>query len=405
MKKLLINTLIFAVSWLVLDSHSIADTQVQVGSTKDFYTHIPESKVQATCIAIGKNVCLYVDNSVKNLITDLEAVEIVTEFHEKIYPKIHQWIGEEPRPGLDRDSRFTLLLHDVGNNKSARDYGGYFSSADQNPLDPNSNRGEILFMDIYTYIQRGKRTFYTSLAHEITHLVNWYQNGGQTDEFWLEEGMASFSEWAIYGNVHTIFVEGYLKDPTVSLTEANTQNVLYGAGFMFLLYAYENYGGREFIKELVGQDQLGMAGVEATLETLGRQKKAIDIFQNWMVANLFNDRSKGSLFGYRYLPERYKVTAPIPEVTNYPKEGVGSVKSFGASYMRLSNLPEQLEIALDGEASNHLYAQLAISYNSGHVSIEKFTFDMDDDAKLEMKDLLSIEQLILIVTSTIDQDF
>ena len=405
MKRLLINTLIFAVSWLVLDSHSIADTQVQVGSTKDFYTHIPESKVQATCIAIGKNVCLYVDNSVKNLITDLEAVEIVTEFHEKIYPKIHQWIGEEPRPGLDRDSRFTLLLHDVGNNKSARDYGGYFSSADQNPLDPNSNRGEILFMDIYTYRQRGKRTFYTSLAHEITHLVNWYQNGGQTDEFWLEEGMASFSEWAIYGNVHTIFVEGYLKDPTVSLTEANTPNVRYGAGFMFLLYAYDNYGNREFIKELVRQDQLGMAGVEATLKTLGRQEKAMDIFQNWMVANLFNDRSKGSLFGYRDLPKRYKVTASIPEVTNYPAEGMGSVKSFGASYMRLSNLPEQLEIALDGKASNHLYAQLVISYNNGHVSIEKFTFDMDDDAKLEIKDLLSIEQLILIVTSTIDQDF
>ena len=174
---------------------------------------------------------------------------------------------------------------------------------------------------------------------------------------------------------------------------------------MFLLYAYENYGGREFIKELVRQDQLGMAGVEATLETLGRREKAMDIFQNWMVANLFNDRSKGSLFGYRDLHERYKVTAPIPEVTNYPKEGIGSVKSFGASYMRLSNLPEQLEIALDGKASNHLYAQLVISYNSGHVSIEKFTFDMDDDAKLEMKDLLSIEQLILIVTSTIDQDF
>ena len=202
-----------------------------------------------------------------------------------------------------------------------------------------------------------------------------------------------------------IFIEGYLKDPTVSLTEANTPNVQYGAGFMFLLYAYDNYGNREFIKELVRQDQLGMAGVEATLKTLGRQEKAIDIFQNWMVANRFNDRSKGSLFGYRELPKRYKVTAPIPEVTNYPKEGIGSVKRFGASYMRLSNLPEQLEIALDGEASNHLYAQLVISYNNGHVSIEKFTFDMDDDAKLEMKDLLSIEQLILIVTSTIDQDF
>ncbi|MBB14903.1 hypothetical protein CMK22_06495 [Candidatus Poribacteria bacterium] len=405
MKKLLINTLLLTVLWLVLDNQVIAGTQIQVGSIKDFYTHIPENKIQATCIAIGKNVYLYVENSVKNLITDLEAAEIVTEFHEKIYPKIHQWIGEEPRPGLDRDSRFTLLLHDVGNDKSGRDYGGYFSSTDQNPLAPNSNRGEILFMDIYTYLQRGKRTFYVSLAHEITHLVNWYQNGGHTDEIWLEEGMASFAEYAIYGNMHQIFIEGYLKDPTVSLTEANTQNVRYGAGFMFLLYAYENYGGREFIKELVRQDQLGMAGVEATLETLGRREKAMDIFQNWMVANLFNDRSKGSLFGYRDLHERYKVTAPIPEVTNYPKEGIGSVKSFGASYMRLSNLPEQLEIALDGKASNHLYAQLVISYNSGHVSIEKFTFDMDDDAKLEMKDLLSIEQLILIVTSTIDQDF
>ena len=40
MKKLLINTLVLAVLWLVLDSHSIADPQIQVGSTKDFYIHI-----------------------------------------------------------------------------------------------------------------------------------------------------------------------------------------------------------------------------------------------------------------------------------------------------------------------------------------------------------------------------
>ncbi|HIC16744.1 TPA: hypothetical protein EYO77_01380, partial [Candidatus Poribacteria bacterium] len=124
MKKLLINTLILVVSWLILDSRVMADPQIQVGSTKDFYTHIPESKVHATCMAIGKNVYLYIEDSVKNLITDVETEEIVTEFRDKIYPKIHQWIGEEPRPGLDRDSRFTLLLHDVGNNKSARDYGG-----------------------------------------------------------------------------------------------------------------------------------------------------------------------------------------------------------------------------------------------------------------------------------------
>ena len=34
-------------------------------------------------------------------------------------------------PGLDRDNRITLLMHDVGMNESGQDYGGYFSPTDQ----------------------------------------------------------------------------------------------------------------------------------------------------------------------------------------------------------------------------------------------------------------------------------
>ena len=173
---------------------------VQIGQTEHFFIHIPETEVTATCIAKSEHLYVYVDNAVRDLLTDAEAVAIATEFDTRIYPSVREWMGSEWKPGLDRDNRITLLMHDVGMNNSGEDYGGYFSPADQIPTAPNSNRREMLYMDVFQFRERSRRTFHSSLAHEFAHLVNWFQNGGTTDQRWLEEGMASFVEWGVYGN-------------------------------------------------------------------------------------------------------------------------------------------------------------------------------------------------------------
>ena len=130
---------------------------VQIGHVERFFIHIPETVVTATCIAKSEHLYVYVDNSVRELFTDAEAVAVAREFDTRIYPGVRKWMGTEWKPGLDRDNRITLLMHDVGMNNSGADYGGYFSPADQSLTAPTSNRREMLYMDCLLYTSPSPR--------------------------------------------------------------------------------------------------------------------------------------------------------------------------------------------------------------------------------------------------------
>ncbi len=378
--------------------------EVHVGKIERFFTHIPEQLVKGTCIAIGENIYLYIENSVRHMMSIAEAREIVAEFDTRIYPQVHRWIGFEWRPGLDLDTRITLLMHDVGANNSGRDFGGYFSSVDQDPTALNSNRREMVYMDIFQFRERSRFTFYNSLAHELAHLVNWYQNGGTSDERWIEEGIASFVEWAIYRNVHGIFVDGYFEDPAISLTSGNTFDTYYGASFMLLLYMFEHHGGEKFIREFARQDLLGIQGIDATLASLGRSERFNDVFQNWALANYVNNPSRGKSLGYRNLQNR-RVVASAHQVSSYPTIRSTEVENWGVRYVVFRNLPNRIEISLDGIGAGSLHAQLALLRRNGTASVHSIEFDEGNDGRVELQNLDSRDRLVLMVTSTAAQSF
>ena len=378
--------------------------EVHVGNIERFFTHIPEQLVEATCLAISENIYLYVENSFLDMMTAAEAREIVAEFNSRIYPQVHRWVGFEWRPGLDLDTRITLLMHDVGANNSGKEFGGYFSSTDQDPTALNSNRKEIVYMDIFQFRERSRFTFYNSLAHEFAHLANWYQNGGTSDERWIEEGIASFVEWAIYRNVHGIFIDGYFEDPGISLTSGNTFETYYGASFTLLLYLFEQHGGEKFIREFARQDFLGIRGIDATLTSLGRPERFADVFQNWALANFVNNISRGKSLGYRNLQNR-RVVAPVQQVSSYPIVRSGDVENWGVRYVVFRNLPNRIEIALDGTGDGSLHAQLALLPSNGTASVHSINFDEGNNGRIELKSLNPSDRVVLMVTSTAAQSF
>ena len=327
-----------------------------LGQIDRFFIHIPETSVTATCVAIGQYCYIYVENSVRAMMTDAEATTITKTFDTQIYPKVRHWMGAETQPGLDRDNRITILMHDVGMNASGRDYGGYFAPVDLQPTLPNSNRRDILFMDIFQFKERARQTFYSSLAHEFAHLVNWYQNGGTVDQRWLEEGIASLVEWGVYGTIHTLFVDNYLANPNVSLTTANTLDVYYGAAFMLLLYLYENYGGITFIRDLAAEDVLGQHAIDITL---GEDTRFTDTFLDWGLANYLNNPVHGQQMSYRNLPNR-KIRAVPERVSNYPKRRANiPITNWETHYTVFQNLPETLELTLHTSTTLPLYAKVA----------------------------------------------
>ncbi len=385
-------------------------TPVQPGQTERFFIHIPEAEVTATCIAKSEHLYVYVDNSVRELLTEAEAVAVAREFDKRIYPSVRKWMGSEWKPGLDGDNRITLLMHDVGMNNSGADYGGYFSPVDQIPTARNSNRREMLYMDVFQFRQRPRRTFYSSLAHEFAHLINWFQNGGTIDQRWLEEGIASFVEWAVYGTVHTIFVDGYLSNPGASLASANTRDVYYGAAFMLMLYLYEHYGGQELIRGIVKSDASGEHAINAALATgpmnlSARSVRFPEVFLNWGLANWFNMPMRNRLLGYSHLRHR-KVNAAVPHVSNYPKEAKDiPIDQWGIHYTVFQSLPATLDLLVTGADIGNIYATTLYLTPDGKAVITPIQFDTENKGHTRQDGLEHQGEFVLMVTADTPQMF
>ena len=378
---------------------------VQIGQVERLFIHIPETEVTATCIAKSEHLYVYVDNSVRHLFTDADAVAVAREFDTRIYPKVREWMGTEWKPGLDRDNRITLLMHDVGMNGSGQDYGGYFAPTDQLPTLPNSNRREMLYMDVFQFRERSRHTFHSSLAHEFAHLVNWFQNGGTTDQRWLEEGIASFVEWAVYGNVHNIFVDGYLANPSVSLAYANTNDTYYGGTFMLMLYLYEQYGGPELIRGIVETDALGEHAINAALAGGGKRVRFPEVFLNWGLANWVNTQAQNKQLGYASLRDR-TVSAAVPRVRSYPNESNNiRIDQWSAHYIALENLPQTLDLSVIGSGSGNLYATTLYLPSNGRSVVTPIPFNAKNRGYLRQEGLLRDGEMILMVTAEAPQTF
>ncbi len=383
---------------------------MQPGQIERFFIHIPEESINATCVAVGVHCYIYIEEKYQQMITETQAKSIANTFDTRIYPEVHHWLGMEDQPGLDRDNRITILFHDVGMNESGQDYGGYFSPTDQYPTLPSSNRRNMLYMDIFQYKERSQHTFYSSLAHEFAHLVNWYQNGGTTDQRWLEEGIASFTEWGIYGTVHNLFVDGYLADPSMSLTTANNNEIYYGAAYMLMLYLYEKHGGINFIRDIAAENKLGIPAINATL---GETKSYIDVFLNWGIANWFNNQTRGRVFSYQNLPNR-RITAQTSRITRYPKTSNEiPVDSWGINYILFDNLPDIFELTLSAKTPEKLHANIV--YFSTNTDIPKVipipTISRQNNTNVNSVNKITIGnvhqngQILLVVTSEYPQQF
>ena len=389
---------------------SLPAAPAKIGQSNRFFVHIPETSIEATCVAVGKYCYIFVENTYQEMLTVNQGKDVADTFDTEIYPKVHHWIGSVTPPGLDRDNRITLLFHDVGMNQSGENFGGYFSPSDLQPRHPTSNKRDIIYMDIFQYKHRSRLTVNSILAHEFAHLINWYQNGGATDQRWLEEGIASFTEWEIYHYVHTLFVDGYLDDPSMSLTTANTNDSYYGAAFMFLLYLYENHGGIDFIRKLADEDRLGLPAIDASLAD---DEDLISIFLNWATANWLNNSKYGRNFSYQNLPNR-KVTKRTPQVIQYPRTSANiHVDSWGVRYILFKNLPTAFELTLNSDKDVYLYANVAYFAPSRNRPIVKSVLPMLDENRAESKDINRIEignlnrdgEILLIVTSEYQQTF
>lgn len=300
------------------------------------------NSITATSRIIGPNAYYFVDdfywNSINSqaqntLIANITA--LANEFDNTIYPKMHQFYGEEWNPGIDGDKKIYILLTDIKNDTAKGSYGGYFSTTNEyskilldeykkNQLEAlekekrtdlaagknidsyaqkeneiNSiftNEKELLYLNINFIDKPDIKSF---LAHEFQHMINWNEKSkisNANEEVWLNEALSEYAPTALgYDNIYKgsaleSSVNDFNRNPSDSLTEWKNTNHDYSSVNIFMQFLVGRYG-TNILKSITTTPKTGIAAINDALQKIDRQANFSNVFSDWVITNYFNGQT------------------------------------------------------------------------------------------------------------------
>ncbi len=247
-----------------------------------------------------------------------------SEFSDAIYEGVTATFGDPPN--VDNDPKIYILLLDIPEDH----VGGYFWSTQETSFD----HIEIIYIDALIGDEG-------VVAHEFQHCVHW--NYDANEETWVDEGCADYAIYAVYHQHETYgHAETFMDNTDIPLTSWDGSIGDYGASYMWTIYLSEKYGDlsgnyshEHFIKDLVAEEDNGIAGINNVLLNHGYTKRFPDIFDDWTIANHLNDMSLSDLYGYATYPGIH-ANATTLDFGGGEDDTSGSVNEWAADYVTLN---------------------------------------------------------------------
>ena len=264
----------------------------KVGHEQTFWVVNPDQsggyhQIRAKLMVVTPHLYMYVEDGA-NVSTDAIASS-ARVFETKTYPTDRKYFGSQWFPGPDDDPHITVL-----NARYLGQYlGGYFSSEDEFPqaISPYSNERQMIYINLASGIgQPGTSAYNSTIAHEFQHMIHWFWHPG--DDSWQNEGMSVVAQ-----HLNGYSVQGMddalLARPNTMLGgwigDNETDFIRYGAGYLFLSYLADHYGGYEILRKMLTTPEQDPVNVDAALETTGTKDRFNDVFGKYALANLLND--------------------------------------------------------------------------------------------------------------------
>ncbi len=272
--------------------------QQTVFNVEASYDLLQRTALSASLIKISPTAYWYFDSELWAELSSVEQAEInqsldslAEEFETNIYPKLTRVLGSELSPGIDKDTRITILMHQM-----TKATGGYGDTADEYPKVqiPESNEREMIYLNS----QHVNATYIKSfLAHEFIHLITFNQKNkkyGVSEDIWLNEARAEYAPTFLgyddnyEGSNLQRRVRDFLDKPSDSLTEWRETPADYGIVNLFTQYLVDHYG-IQVLSDSLGRKETGVQSINAVLAQRGFQENFAQIFTNWTVAVLINN--------------------------------------------------------------------------------------------------------------------
>lgn len=315
----------------------------QIGDSKAFWVtnvdNLENFRVTATMRYLGDNTYIWIENKVPFEQADL--IALGDAFDQKIYPTTRAFFGSEWTSGVDHDPRIHIL-YAAGLGESL---AGYYSSADQLHPDAHeySNAHEMFLINADN-VQLWHRSIYSTLAHELQHMIHWHVD--KNEETWLNEGFSMLSE-IVNGYDPGGFDRLYIQNTDLQLTDWGTnigQNgPHYGASMLFTTYFLDRFG-EEVTQMLVAEQKNGMESITTVLDDLDIQDPltdttitAEDLFADWAVTNILGDPSVSDGRYHYGIYADAPLASPSNSITTCPTHSVTfDIAQFGVDYINIS---------------------------------------------------------------------
>ena len=373
------------------------------------YDATKREELSAIVIKISPRLLFYVDDnwwSAQNPFEQDEARRsfsaLATEFEGRIYPTLTSTFGSEWNPGIDNDSRITVLFHPMN-----EDAGGYTNYGDEylKPQNPTSNEREMVYLN---------SDFITSpilkslLSHELVHLITFNQKEklhNVSEETWLNEARAEYASTLL--GYDDIFLgsnlerrtQAFIQNPTDSLIEWNNEKADYAMVNLFTQYLVDQYG-LNILKDSLRSSKVGAASLFEALESNGFSVTFAEVFTDWTIAVLVNDCALGER--YCFLSENLKDFKVVPQTNFLPVSGkstfslVNTTKDWAGNWYKLVGGNNVLEVEFQGNPLAIFKLPYLVENREGEITLKFANLNENQKGQFEIQNHKENRSLILI---------
>ncbi len=364
-----------------------------LGETTNFfvdpnYDFSGRGKISAILQKVGQRTYFYVDEQWWGTLDNQEKQQVHQslqsldyEFYYKIYPTLTSNFGYEQKPGIDKESRITILIHPM-----TEDARGYFNSGDEysRTQSPKSNEREMFYLNADYITSPLAKSF---LVHEFVHLITFNQKEkihGVEEDVWLNEARAEYAPTLIgydsnyEGSNLQQRVQSFISNASDPLTEWQNQSADYGVLNLFTQYLVEHYGIEILVDSLKSKTK-GIKSLNEALEKNGFEQDFSQIFTDWTIAVLANDCSLGEKYCYKN--ENLKNLRVVPLINFLPLKGSSALgvsqttKNWTGNWFKFIGGKGTLKIEFIGNPENLFKIPYIIQDFSGQYSLDFFQLD------------------------------
>ncbi len=356
-------------------------------------------KITAVLQRITDQLYFYLDEAWWNPLTIEEQKEVngalsnlSQEFENKIYPILTLNYGSEWKPGIDKDTRITILIHPMTETSA-----GYFNPGDEYPRAqvPTSNQREMVYLNSKYITDPSSESF---LSHEFTHLITFSQKDrtyGISEETWLNEARAEYAPTLLeYDEEYQDSnlqkrVKKFLGNPQDSLTEWQGESSDYGVLNLLSQYLIDHYG-KEILIDSLQTGKTGIASLNYALEKNGFSEDFSQIFTDWTITVFLNDCEIGPK--YCYLNDNLKNLRITPFIYFLPTTGESTLsvgyltKEWTGNWQKIIGGKESLKLEFTGSSEVDFKIPYIVEDLSGRYSVDFLELDQSQKGTIYVKD-------------------